>query len=73
VTGRHARVVYDLDAPIFPQPDADGIYRDAHDTFGTRRGVVYLDAVSAYPVELVDEAPSADVCPIHGAGCEAWA
>lgn len=71
MTGRHARVVYDLDAPTFPQPDADGIYRDAHDTFGTRRGVVYLDAVSAYPAELT-EAPSAAECPIHGAGCEAW-
>ena len=39
MTGRHARIVYDLDAPVY---------------------------------DPADETPSADVCPIHGAECEAW-
>lgn len=59
MTGRHARVVYDL------------------------------DAVSAYPAELLagsagpavativsrladPELPSSPICPVHGIGCEAW-
>lgn len=44
----------DLNGSHFPEPDKDGIYKDAHDRFGTRRGVVFEDA-PGLPAETLSE------------------
>lgn len=53
---------YKVTDTLLPQPDSDGIYRDEHDTFGTRRGVVVEGSLSpAQQTMRADAARVADV------------